>query len=62
MKLLIKITGLLLLSFLMMAMAGPIPENTGIVAEDCINSGDTYDFDALLKAGKHIIVHQAFSG
>jgi hypothetical protein len=49
------------MAFSMMAFAGPIPDNTGIVAEDCIN-GDSYDFDALLKAGKHILIHQAFSG
>ena len=50
-----------ILMFISTIAAGPIPDNTGIVAEDCIN-GDSYDFDALLKAGKHILVHQAFSG
>ena len=44
----------------MIAIAGDIPANTGIVAEDCIN-GDSYDFDAVLQA-KHVIVHQTFSG
>ena len=60
MKLLTKITGLFLLSFFMMAMADTIPDVTGIIAKDCL-TGDTYDFDALLKA-KHIIVQQTYSG
>jgi hypothetical protein len=41
-------------------LAGDIPPNTGIQADDCI-SGKTFDFDQLLKA-KHIVVHQTFSG
>ena len=61
MKLLVKLTVIFVLALSFIAIADPIPDNTGIVAEDCINSGDTYDFDALLKE-KHIIVHQAFSG
>ncbi len=49
----------LLVSF-MMVSAGPIPSNTGIVAEDI--DGNTWDFDALLKAGKHIVIHQIWAG
>jgi hypothetical protein len=62
MKLLLKLSVIFLMTLSMMTFAGDIPANTGIVAEDCINAGDTYDFDALLKSGKHIVVHQTFSG
>lgn len=51
---------LLILLSAMIAFAGKIPSATGIVATDI--DGKTWNFDALLKAGKHIVVHQAFSG
>ena len=45
--------------FTISLFAGDIPPNTGIIAKDCL-TGDTYDFDALLKA-KHFIVQQTFA-
>ena len=50
----------LVMLFTIPLFAGDIPPNTGIIAKDCI-TGDTYDFDALLKAN-HIIVQQTYSG
>lgn len=48
------------LAVVMAVIAGTIPSNTGIVAEDI--DGNSWDFDALLKAGKHIVIHQVFAG
>lgn len=41
-------------------LGGTFPDNTGIVLTD--TKGKTYDIDALIKAGKHIVIHQTFSG
>ncbi len=43
-----------------MLSAATIPTTTGIVAEDVF--GNTFDIDALLNSGVHIVVHQMFSG
>ena len=42
------------------ATSGTFSSNTGIVATD--TKGKTYDIDALIASGKHIVVHQTFSG
>ncbi len=40
--------------------SGTFPPITTIIATD--TKGKTYDIDALIAAGKHIVVHQTFSG
>lgn len=40
--------------------SGTFSANTGIIATD--TKGKTYDIDALIASGKHIVVHQTFAG
>lgn len=40
--------------------SGTFSAHTGIIARD--SKGKTYDIDALIASGKHIVVHQTFAG
>lgn len=51
---------LLLLLFAVCTLAGNFPEETGIRLTDL--EGKTYDIDALLNSGKHLFIHQTYSG
>ncbi len=53
-------TCILLFAVISVLSAETIPHVTGIIAKDC--KGNTYDIDAILNSGRHIWVHQAFSG
>lgn len=52
----------MLLAFMVVSFlcAGTFPNQTGIVLTDL--EGKTYDIDAILNDGKHILVHQMFAG
>lgn len=54
-----RLIGILMLLLTTITCAGTFPNTTGIVATDIY--GKTYDIDALLDAGKHIVVHQVTS-
>lgn len=49
----------LLLTLIFLVAAGTLPSEIGIVMTD--DNGNSYDIDALLKEGKHIVVHQSNS-
>lgn len=51
---------LFLLVLICFGETGTFPAYTGIVATD--TKGKTYDIDALIASGKHIVVHQTFAG
>lgn len=51
---------LMILLFAVILSAGTFPKQTGIILTDL--EGKTYDIDALLDSGKHIFVHQTYSG
>lgn len=53
----VMLLALIVVSFL---FAGTFPNETGIILTDL--EGKTYDIDALLNDGKHILVHQMFAG
>lgn len=57
MKKRVMLLALVVVSFL---CAGTFPKETGIVLTDL--EGKTYDIDALLNDGRHILVHQMFAG
>lgn len=55
-----KMVMLLVLVFTTVLSAKQFPEASGIVLTDL--EGKTYDIDELLDGGKHILIHQMYSG
>ncbi len=55
-----KLVILLSIVFVTLISAKTFPDQTGIVLTDL--DGKTYDIDKLIKDGKHIFVHQMYSG
>lgn len=46
--------------FISVAAQSSIPHTTGIIVPDA--DGKTWNLDALLNAGKVVVIHQEFSG
>lgn len=43
-----------------LSFSGQLPSSTGIIMTDW--DGNTYNLDVLLNSGKHVVIHQMYSG
>jgi hypothetical protein len=55
-----KKIAVLAFTLLSLSFGGQLPNTTGVVMTDW--DGKTYDLDALLNSGKHVFIHQMYSG
>lgn len=43
-----------------LSFSGQLPSSTGVIMTDW--DGNTYNLDVLLNSGKHVVIHQMYSG